>query len=273
MNGEAGHRVQMRWRDLDGLGHVNHTVVLTYLEEGRDAFLKRHGIRRDEYVVGRCSWDFHNEIDPAFESVIVECAVHELGRSSVTTSERILDQRRPGWWSTRSSRWCSGPRAAGLQTDHRGRSARPWRGKGGSPNGVIGTRPGLPPSLSTGPTSSATTTKSVHHRGDRRVEHRGERRRGHRGAPARARGRRHAQWAPGAVRGRDRPDPGRIRPADHGLDRRSQRHDIEERATGLEAKPDISGVESGSMNFGDETFITPPPAGRGIIQRATEGKV
>ncbi len=38
---------------------------------------------------------------------------------------------------------------------------------------------------------------------------------------------------------------------------------IEERTTGLEAKPDISGVESGSMNFGDETFITPPPAGAG----------
>jgi len=45
---------------------------------------------------------------------------------------------------------------------------------------------------------------------------------------------------------------------------------IEERTTGLEAKPDISGVESGSMNFGDETFITPPPAGRGIVERATE---
>lgn len=45
---------------------------------------------------------------------------------------------------------------------------------------------------------------------------------------------------------------------------------IEERTTGLEAKPDISGVESGSMNFGDETFITPPPAGRGIAARATE---
>ena len=45
---------------------------------------------------------------------------------------------------------------------------------------------------------------------------------------------------------------------------------IEERTTGLEANPDISGVESGSMNFGDETFITPPPAGRGIIERAQD---
>jgi 3-keto-5-aminohexanoate cleavage enzyme len=44
---------------------------------------------------------------------------------------------------------------------------------------------------------------------------------------------------------------------------------IEQRTTGLEAQPDLSGVESGSMNFGDETFITPPPAARGIIERAT----
>jgi 3-keto-5-aminohexanoate cleavage enzyme len=48
---------------------------------------------------------------------------------------------------------------------------------------------------------------------------------------------------------------------------------IEERTTGLEAHPDLSGVESGSMNFGDETFITPPPAARGIIERATEAGI
>lgn len=48
---------------------------------------------------------------------------------------------------------------------------------------------------------------------------------------------------------------------------------IAERTTGLEASPDISGVESGSMNFGDETFITPPPAGRGIAARALEAGI
>ena len=48
---------------------------------------------------------------------------------------------------------------------------------------------------------------------------------------------------------------------------------IEERTTGLEAQPDISGVESGSMNFGDDTFITPPAAGRGIVKRATEAGI
>jgi acyl-CoA thioesterase FadM len=83
--------VQMRWQDLDGLGHVNHTVALTYLEEGRDAWLANHGILRDEYVVGRCSVSYLNEIDPSSGAVTVQCALRELGRSSVTTSQRILD--------------------------------------------------------------------------------------------------------------------------------------------------------------------------------------
>lgn len=91
MSDEAGHKVQMRWRDLDGLGHVNHVVVLTYLEEGRDAFLAARGIERDEYVVGRCSVEFNGEIDPGFEAVTVQCEVSGLGAKSVTTSERILD--------------------------------------------------------------------------------------------------------------------------------------------------------------------------------------
>jgi len=88
---EHGHRVQMRWRDLDGLGHVNHTVVLTYLEEGRDAFLESRGIDGADYVVGRCSVNFLGEIDPGSETVLVQCRVNELGRTSLSTTERILD--------------------------------------------------------------------------------------------------------------------------------------------------------------------------------------
>lgn len=84
------HRVQVRWRDLDGLGHVNHTVVLTYLEEGRDVFLESCGIRRDEYVVGRCTVNFLAEIDAASREVAVSCAVSELGRSSLRTRESIV---------------------------------------------------------------------------------------------------------------------------------------------------------------------------------------
>lgn len=92
MSAAGGHRVQMRWQDLDGLGHVNHNVALTYLEEGRDAFLEARGISRESYVVGRCSVRYVEEIDPEPRAVTVQCAVRELGRSSVTTDERILGE-------------------------------------------------------------------------------------------------------------------------------------------------------------------------------------
>lgn len=90
MSFEGGHRVQMRWRDIDGLGHINHTVALTYLEEGRDRTLARHGIARDEYVVGRCIVTFSDEIDADQDAVTVECEVREMGRSSLATCERII---------------------------------------------------------------------------------------------------------------------------------------------------------------------------------------
>lgn len=93
MSAVLSHEVQLRWRDFDGLGHVNHPVVLTYLEEGRDAFLASCEIGRVDYVVGRCSVTFRKEIKLESDSVTVECGVRELGNSSFTTSERIIDNR------------------------------------------------------------------------------------------------------------------------------------------------------------------------------------
>jgi acyl-CoA thioester hydrolase len=86
-----GHRVAVRWQDIDGLGHVNHVAFLTYFEEGRDAWLREHGIGRDEYVVGRCVVSYRREIGRDVEAVVVRCTAAELGRSSLTTSEQLLD--------------------------------------------------------------------------------------------------------------------------------------------------------------------------------------
>lgn len=91
MSASNGYAVQMRWRDIDPLGHVNHNVALTYLEEGRDAFLLERGITRDNYVVGHCSITFVGEILPEFGTVTVQCEVARLGDKSVTTAERVLD--------------------------------------------------------------------------------------------------------------------------------------------------------------------------------------
>lgn len=48
---------------------------------------------------------------------------------------------------------------------------------------------------------------------------------------------------------------------------------IADRMGGLKADPDMCGVETGSMNFGDETFITPPLAAREIIAQAQSQRI
>jgi 3-keto-5-aminohexanoate cleavage enzyme len=45
---------------------------------------------------------------------------------------------------------------------------------------------------------------------------------------------------------------------------------IEERITGLEARPDLAGVETGSMNFGEDPFVTVPADARRVVERAAQ---
>jgi acyl-CoA thioester hydrolase len=43
-DGVVTHTEQVRFRDLDPMGHVNNAVFLTYLEQARVAFLEQHGL-------------------------------------------------------------------------------------------------------------------------------------------------------------------------------------------------------------------------------------
>jgi acyl-CoA thioester hydrolase len=84
--------VALRWRDMDALGHVNHVVYLTYLEEARDAAIAR--ILRDTpgdggYVVVRVAIDYRRELRLADGPVVVSCAVTTIGGASAQTRETI----------------------------------------------------------------------------------------------------------------------------------------------------------------------------------------
>jgi len=83
------HPVAVRWRDVDALGHVNHAVFLTYLEEGRDAFFTR-ALGDPAYVVVRLEVDLRAEVLLAERRVTVRIAVERLGTTSLTTRETIL---------------------------------------------------------------------------------------------------------------------------------------------------------------------------------------
>ena len=89
MDGAFEHEVRVRWRDVDALGHVNHAVFLTYLEEGRDAFFAE-AFGEPDYVVARVEIDLCAEVRYPDRRVIVRLEVERLGTTSLTTRETIL---------------------------------------------------------------------------------------------------------------------------------------------------------------------------------------
>jgi acyl-CoA thioester hydrolase len=88
---ETTYSVQTRWRDVDGLGHVNHSVFLTYLEVGRDAYLRARGIGAEDYVIRHCEVSYLLEVGPQAGHVLFRCDALTLGTKSVRTTERLLD--------------------------------------------------------------------------------------------------------------------------------------------------------------------------------------
>ncbi len=84
------HEVTVRWRDVDALGHVNHAVFLTYLEEGRDAFYTRTLGADLNYVVVRLEVDLRAEVRYPDRRVTVRIEVERIGTTSLTTRETIV---------------------------------------------------------------------------------------------------------------------------------------------------------------------------------------
>ncbi len=82
-------QVTVRWRDGDALGHVNHAVFLTYLEEGRDAFYDQ-AFGDTVYVVARIEIDLRHEVRLQDRQVTVQIVPERLGTSSLITRETVL---------------------------------------------------------------------------------------------------------------------------------------------------------------------------------------
>jgi acyl-CoA thioester hydrolase len=61
------HRERVRFRDLDGFGHVNNAVFLTYLEEARNALLSHLGLARRvaeiAMILARVEIDFRAQVE------------------------------------------------------------------------------------------------------------------------------------------------------------------------------------------------------------------
>ena len=85
-------RIEIRWRDVDALRHVNNAVYATYLEECRDGWLERT-LGKDgalwDYVLARVAIDFRNEVGLGEEAVLASATLVRIGTSSITLREKI----------------------------------------------------------------------------------------------------------------------------------------------------------------------------------------
>ncbi len=85
--------IDIRWRDLDALGHVNNAVYTTYLEEARDRWLLQslEGITPiTEFVLVHVAIDYMSEIVFSDEQGTSTCRPLRIGTSSITTSETVI---------------------------------------------------------------------------------------------------------------------------------------------------------------------------------------
>jgi len=84
--------IDVRYRDLDMLAHVNNAVIATYVEEARLHYLDtvfEVGFDEFTFVIAHIEIDFERPIE-AEESVAVTVEVPELGTSSVPMRYEIV---------------------------------------------------------------------------------------------------------------------------------------------------------------------------------------
>jgi acyl-CoA thioester hydrolase len=83
--------VEVRFRDCDAMGHVNHAVYFTYLEIGRLAYANRVGFRgKPDYIIAHAECDFRASARTG-DHLVVSLGVTSLGRTSFTMEYEILD--------------------------------------------------------------------------------------------------------------------------------------------------------------------------------------
>lgn len=82
--------IEIRWRDMDAYGHVNHAVFVTYLEEARDELLgELLGPAYEDFVLVRLEVDYRRALTQADGEVRASSWVEGVGTSSVRTREEL----------------------------------------------------------------------------------------------------------------------------------------------------------------------------------------
>ena len=112
-------RIEIRWRDLDGFGHVNNSTYLTYLEEARDQHLTDVlGEAVHRTVIRRLEIEFISGLTQEDDYVDVDVRLTGVGTSSVTLEESIV--------SVLDGRVAATAKTVMVHTDESRTASAPW---------------------------------------------------------------------------------------------------------------------------------------------------
>ena len=86
------HPIEVRFNDLDAMGHVNNAVVISYMEQGRfqwwRSFLGGRRFQEEGFLIARVEVDYRTPILLG-DDVRVELHCTKVGNSSFELSYRI----------------------------------------------------------------------------------------------------------------------------------------------------------------------------------------
>jgi len=118
--------LEVRWRDVDALGHVNNAVYFTYLEQARVHYMRQVGLDFREhsdvsFIIAEACCTYHSPLTLG-EQVTVHIRVSELRNSSFIFAYRVQGE---------DGRLAATGRTAQVCYDYRAGQSRPipdsWR--------------------------------------------------------------------------------------------------------------------------------------------------
>jgi acyl-CoA thioester hydrolase len=87
--------IDIRFRDIDGRGHVNNAVYFTYCEHGRIRFynaeLQQHKLSEINIILAHTRCDFINPVTLS-DQIALQVRVKEIGTKSFTLIYHLVDR-------------------------------------------------------------------------------------------------------------------------------------------------------------------------------------
>lgn len=86
--------IQIRFNDVDQMGHVNNAVIMEYLDLGKDEFFSSHGVppTKGDFTVMVVHYDVDFRAQIHYHDTIhVDTEIEKLGNKSLTMMQRVVN--------------------------------------------------------------------------------------------------------------------------------------------------------------------------------------